>query len=667
MPYPYDDEDDRDLLEEEGPELGTPPSMQQALRRVAGGAYYPPPAAGPELLGPPQVGGYFAPGALSSGGPTEQQPFFPGASFPGRNANPFAGLSIEARPIGAHGGEELLGMPDEREQLPAPQGYAVPEPSLRQLAGIPPINAQGQITNNQGEPILADGQPVTFDRFARANLAAGGYGVGMTRSRASAEMAAYNSSLRWGQNGQQATPPPGDVNARLGQLESFYRMAQQDPNLSDQERGHVLNHIYQQAGSVVAQHANYREQQQAQRQKAQAAGLHPDYGTPGGPELDPRRRMELAQAEAALQSVRNDPTLSPAQKVQAHQVLSAKIESLDPAGRYRNGQQPMSPIEQFAAQNIRFYPEHGLAVAIDSKGTPHWQKLETGGKGGKQVAEGFDDLPFDRQHKILTDFMTKYGIEDPQEALQHIRYHESLLRPGGGGQDARNYPDTPAGRAAANVQRDWDAQHRQGLRPLRDVQQEQKAREKQAADQEKAMQRWEADQDKARQKKQADADRLDKSDMDLQLRLEKRAREELEHDAAARAKKAKASGDIAGATPDTVDPQEVHKLAAQMYHDATGGHGYYGALRSEADMTRLHRETLPALIDKARRAGDDVAAQAFENMRTLAQKHPKGFHTMTPQERGHWLVGQSLRRTYDPSVGDLPSYEQFQAEPPPGW
>ena len=190
-------------------------------------------------------------------------------------------------------------------------------------------------------------------------------------------------------------------------------------------------------GELSSHFQNVR--QQSQRQAAVQAGMHPDYGTPGGPELDPRSRQQLQDAEYAVQQARNDPNLSTAQKVSVVQAMSNKINSLDPAGRYRNGQQPMTAIQKAMAQATYTDPDSGTVYSMNPRTgevTPHFPRPQAQQKAAKEQPQSFDDLPLKDRDAMVRTEMKEFGI-DPQQALQQIRARHAALGAGGSGGGAQ--------------------------------------------------------------------------------------------------------------------------------------------------------------------------------------------------------------------------------------
>ena len=311
-------------------------------------------------------------------------------------------------------------MPPAEDEPPpeAPRGYAaVLQPGFtRGGMGVPPLRMTDRgpvLSDESGNPITdGTGSPVSLSQYSSRMMDQGGRRQStMTPEQ---EAASFNSGLRWGPaNAEQADLMTQAIGQQHQRLQGLIEQAQQSPYLTPAARAQAIGHLLQQQGQLVEHY--HAVQAEGNRHRAIAAGMHPDYGTPQGPDLDPRQRQQLAEAEQAVQQVRNAADLSTEQKVTAVTALRRKIEQLDPAGRYRNGQNPMSPAEKFAAQNVTFYPEHGLALAVDAKGQPHWQALPAE-KATKREPRTFDEMPLKDKDKLVHDEMREYNIAAPEAA-----------------------------------------------------------------------------------------------------------------------------------------------------------------------------------------------------------------------------------------------------------
>ena len=330
-------------------------------------------------------------------------------------------------------------MPPAEDEPPpeAPRGYAaVLQPGFtRGGMGVPPLRMTDRgpvLSDESGNPITdGTGSPVSLSQYSSRMMANQPRQRTMTpeQEAASWNSSLYNAGQLAGNSDQHANAFAQMIAERQQHLQGQMQQVQDNPYMSPLDKSHTLSHLIQQQGQL-AEHWQ-KVQQQGQRQAATNAGLHPDYGTPNGPELDPRQRQQLAEAEYGIQSARNDPNLSTEQKVVAVTALRRKIESIDPAGRYRNGQNPMSPAEKFAAQNVTFYPEHGLALAVDAKGQPHWQTLPTE-KAAKKEPSRFEELPLKERDKLVRDEIREFGIGAPEAAR---RVKERFAAHTGGGMD----------------------------------------------------------------------------------------------------------------------------------------------------------------------------------------------------------------------------------------
>ncbi len=535
-------------------------------------------------------------------------------------------------------------MPPAEDQLPQePRGYAqaapIPQEGFsRGGLGVPPLRMTDQgafVADEQGNPLMS-----LKDYHGRMM---GGQSRQKTMTPEQ-EAASFNSGLRWGPNTPEQTSQFGQmISQRQAHLQNLYQQVQNDPNLSALDKSHALSHLAAQSGQL-AEHWE-KAQQASKKQSATAAGLHPDYGTAQGPELDPRQREQLQDAEYAIQQIRSDPSLSTQQKVAAVSSLSNKINQIDPAGRYRNGQQPMSPVEKFQAQNVHVDTENGYVMAIDAKGQPHFHALPKPEKGGKDT--GFDALTFQQQHKMVDDFARQYGISH-QEAVQHIRQHEQLIRGGGGGG-----PELDP----------------QPLRPLRDQEHEQRHMENvmKLAQAEQARQEKDAKAQNAvtekKKKAEQDAEKdAEKHDMTLQTASRTHAEQSLKSRNSLRARKETTATNKV--TPDELDPDEIEKEAAKEYQKR-GGKGYYGSPLSHAETTRTLKEHLPEARRKAQEAGDTEALHYFDNMEKLANAYPN-LKNASPLERGHWLLGKWKLAEYVPGVKRDFNLKAFDAVDPRG-
>ena len=313
--------------------------------------------------------------------------------------------------------------PVEDEQPPEPpRGYAaVLQPGFtRGGMGVPPLRMTDRgpvLSDESGNPIMdGAGNPVSLSQYSSRMMDQGPRQHTMTpeQEAASWNSSLYNAGQLAGNGGAHADNFAQMIAARQQHLQGQMQQVQDNPYMSPLDKSHTLSHLIQQQGQL-AEHWQ-KVQAQGQRQAAANAGLHPDYGTPQGPELDPRQRQQLAEAEQAVQQVRNANDLSTEQKVTAVTALRRKIDQLDPAGRYRNGQQPMSAVEKFTAQNVQFFPEHGLALAVDAKGQPHWQTLPKPEKAEKANPQRFEDLPLKDRDRLVHEEMKEYGVSAPEAA-----------------------------------------------------------------------------------------------------------------------------------------------------------------------------------------------------------------------------------------------------------
>lgn len=324
----------------------------------------------------------------------------------------------------AFGGPRLTTDEDETRAHEVTHGY------FQGGMGVPPMiqgsDGQTYLADNEGQPAMLGGKPVTFDQYYQSQRSARGtqedYDHYM-KSRLDNEAASFNSAIaRYGypEAGQEFA---GMIDQRSNFLQGLMQQVQNDPNLSARARANALGHLYGQMGQLTT---HWQKAQAQTRQKALNSGLHPDYGTPEGPELSPRQQQDVQDTEQALRQIMADDSLSQDQKLQAGTMLSQKLSQLDPLRRYRNGSQPMRAVDKWAAQNYHVDPDTGNTMYFDGK---VWKVVppKPQGKVSGQKGDTFMSQPYAERAKMIHEHIKEFG-GTAQEAVAHFNQMDQHMQ-----------------------------------------------------------------------------------------------------------------------------------------------------------------------------------------------------------------------------------------------
>lgn len=584
-------------------------------------------------------------------------------------------------------------MAPEPDEPPAPRpapaygaGAPVMSPVARGSGVLPPlrlVNGRLTIADNDGNPVISAQGYLDAQRKADVRQAEGpmagltdadlalqaqdnpnGYAAKMLNASIDRKvMAGYANNLfpgtGTGPSGAAAwsAPPEGMqalqgqaeyLDGALGDLQQRRQYVVNNPNFSPTQKTQLLRGLDTQIGNLQRQQTGLA--QQAARlwkppagQKARAAGMHPQYGLPGGPPLDPQSRQQLQQMEMSVRQVQMRPDLGPQQKEYFRATMQERMDAIDPEGRYRNGQQPMSAVEQAVSDLVHVDEEHGVIHTLDPKTggvkTTLMKPTNSQQYPPGQEPGSYFQVPwhpgawYTRDHngvpKLLYDPEKGQGKGTGKDDFgKWLTQTDSFARQYGLNHvQSRQYMDALQQLHDGNPE---PYNRLQALRPLRDVAAEQKRND--------ALQKQ---QDAAETKRQAHSDAADKADAGLQERASKFAELQAEREA-----KAKNNG-----VNSVADPAAVQKYEHD-YYQKFGGKGEMGVTLSQVPRWRLLNTHIPAAMRAA--AGDPDALRRLSDLKALAEHHGKfsfaGKGLEYSPDQSRWALGLSVLKRYAPQA-----------------